>query len=146
VLERLAARIPNLRYIHLVRNGLDMAHSGNPLQPRLWGNHFLNQPPEDTPHYFLRYWVQVHRRILPIGESMGENFLLLNYDRLCENPRAGLGELLAFLGEDPTSLLPRFLPLVKRPETIGRFREYGTQPFEPEDIAFVRSMGFDVGD
>ena len=106
VLDRLSASLPSLRYIHVARNGLDMAHSGNKNQLEFWGNTFLglNAVPID-PRHSLTYWCRVHRRVLDIASDMPGRFLLLNYDEFCEHPDRGMIELIAFLGErlDPTS-------------------------------------------
>ena len=134
----------NMKYIHVARNGLDMAHSRNQNQLRLWGRYFLNEKFDITPYYSLKYWCIVHKRVIQIGESMKDNFLFLNYDQLCVNPEEGIKQLLDFLGEKPDSLMPHLVTLVKRPDSIGRFRLHGTEMFAEEDIAFVKSLMFDV--
>lgn len=144
VLDRLIARLENMKYIHVMRNGLDMAHSKNQNQLRLWGPHFLNERFDITPRFSLTYWCIVHKRILEIGKIMGINFLLLNYDDFCANPENGIEKLLNFLGVDIEFSKPKFLDLVNPPSSIGRFKRYGTDIFMKEDIEFVHSLGFDV--
>jgi hypothetical protein len=145
VLDRLFDRVENMKYIHVTRNGLDMAYSKNQNQLRLWGSHFINGTVDETPHYSLKYWCIIHERVLHIGKSMGENFLFLNYDEFCMNPEIGLKKLFRFLGIDIESLLPKLVALVSPPDSIGRFKKHSTEIFSAKDIAFVKSLGFDVG-
>lgn len=144
VIDRLVNRLTNMKYIHVVRNGLDMAHSKNQHQLRLWGSHFIDEAFEITPYFSLRYWCIVHKRVLHIGRSMNKNFLFLNYDDFCMNPKNGIKQLSEFLGLEVDPLMPQLLPLVKPPSSIGRFKNYGTEIFAEEDVAYVKSLGFDV--
>jgi hypothetical protein len=144
-LERLVARIPGMRYIHVMRCGLDMAHSSNRHQLRRWGEMYVGHAIDTSPRYALEYWVTVHRRILETGASMGSRFLLVNYDRLCTQPADHLPTLVRFAGLEPTvDLLARLLPMIAPPNSIGRHREHGLQVFDPADVDYVRSLGFDV--
>ena len=144
-LERLLARIPAMRYSHVMRCGLDMAHSSNLNQLRRWGARYLGHPIDISPRSALKYWVAVHRRILRTGASMGSRFLLVNYDRLCTQPAEQLPALVRFAGLDPTNdLVERLLPMITPPDSIGRYREHGLNVFDPSDVDYVRSLGFDV--
>ncbi len=144
VLDRLIDRIEHIRYIHVARNGLDMAHSKNQNQLKLWGKHFLGEAFDVTPYYSLKYWCVVHDRVMRIGQSMGENFLFLNFDQLCADPESGITQLLKFIGKEVEPLKTRLMALVEQPDSIGRFTQYGTDIFSQEDVAFVESLGFDV--
>jgi hypothetical protein len=144
VLNRLIDRIGNMKYIHVARNGLDMAHSKNQNQLKLWGRYFLNEEFNITPYYSLKYWCIVHKQVIRMGESLKDNFLFLNYDHLIVNPKKVIKELLDFLGEESKSLTSQLVALVKRPESMERFREHGIEIFAEKDIAFVKSLGFDV--
>lgn len=144
-MHRIALRIPNIRYVHVLRNGLDMAFSANQQQVMRWGEHLLGHPIDGSPRHSLRYWVLVHRRIQANCMRLGNRFLMLNYDRLCTRPDEELPALLRFAGVDPKSdLLARLRPLIKPPESIGRFRQHGLHEFDAADVDYVRSLGFDV--
>ena len=145
VVDRLQQALPEMRYIHVVRNGLDMAHSANQNQLRLWGTHFIGPGSEVSPYYSLKYWHAVHRRVLRLCEPMGARFLLLNYDRFCSDPEDGLRGLLEFLQLwIPVSEFDRLARLVRLPGSVGRFRDHGVDIFDPADVAFVARLGFDV--
>lgn len=150
-MDRLPTLIPNLRYIHVMRNGLDMAFSQNQNQQRLWGPSILGIVPGDTvfPSYSLRYWCVVHRRIIDIGRSMGPGrFLLINYDRFCTEPSFEMESLLRFLKSTHVSILhkTRLISMVQPSATMGRYKAKGLGFFEPEDVEYVKSLGFDTDD
>jgi hypothetical protein len=147
VLERLLKSFPDMKYIHVMRNGLDMAHSSNQNQLKLWGPLFLGPDCVLSPRFSLRYWCEVHRRVLEIGKHMGDRFLLLNYDDLCINPRKRLEELVSFLALNASETEKgRLAGLARPPQSIGRFKQYGTNMFDAVDVAFVKSLGFDTGE
>ena len=144
VLDRLKERLKNMKYIHVARNGLDMAYSKNQNQLKFWGPHFINEEFNITPYYSLKYWRIIHERVLHIGDSMKDNFLFLNYDDFCIKPEKGIKQLFEFLGMEPDSVMSQLVSLVKPPDSIGRFKQHGTEIFAEEDINFVKSLGFDV--
>lgn len=145
-LDRLASGFPGLKYVHVVRNGLDMAHSRNQNQLEFWGPLVLGTShPDLSPRASLNYWCIVHRRVARIGARMPGRFLWLNYDALCAAPRDQLGPLLAFL-EVPADagLIESLAPLVRPPDSVGRFKQHSLDQFDPADVAYVKSLGFDV--
>ncbi|HEX5716199.1 MAG TPA: sulfotransferase [Thermoanaerobaculia bacterium] len=147
VLERLEPLLPGMKYIHVVRNGLDMAYSSNQSQLRLWGPSFLGceEIADASPRLSLKYWHAVHRAALDHRRRLGNRFLLLNYDRLCTDPEESLGTLLHFLEAEPArSTLDRLLASIRPPESVGRFRQHPPSDFDPEDVAFARELGFDT--
>ena len=146
VLPRIKKLMPQMRYIHVVRNGLDMAYGSNQNQPRLWGSRFVDiGVVEVTPRYSLKYWVAVHRRILEAGSEMGDRFLIVNYDLLCQDPSFELPGLIEFVGLKPTEeRLAATRGLIQPPDGIGRFKRFSPDDFDSTDVAFVQSIGFDV--
>jgi hypothetical protein len=146
VLDRLQAAMPDLAYIHVVRNGLDMAFSANQNQLRLWGARVLGVDEVDaTPRNSLAFWCRVHQRVERIGRQMPGRFLWLNYDQLCSSPLDGLRVLLAFLDAVPDAATESaLLARIHAPASIGRFRRHGAELFDPEDVAYVRSLGFET--
>jgi hypothetical protein len=145
-LDRLAAAFPGLTYVHVVRNGLDMAYSGNQNQLRLWATPLFGQIPADSgPRASLEYWCAVQRRALRLGQELEERFLMLNYDAFCQAPAEHLGPLGRVLGItiDP-QLWTGLLSLVRVPESIGRFKSHGLEPFDPADVEYVKELGFDT--
>lgn len=144
-IHRIALRIPNIRYVHVMRNGLDMAFSANQQQVQIWGEHLMGHPVDGSPRHSLRYWVLVHRRIEANCMRFGDRFMMLNYDRLCLQPQDELPRLLEFAGIAPSqATLARLLPMIAPPDSIGRYRGHGLHVFDHADVDYVRSLGFDV--
>lgn len=86
-LEPLAAHFPGLRFVLVVRSGLDMAHSRNRVQLHLWGEHLGVTPSGDEELDQLRYWLAANRRAVELGtELLGARFHLLDYEALCVRP------------------------------------------------------------
>jgi hypothetical protein len=145
VIARLRGLLPGLKYIHVMRNGLDMAYSANQNQLRLWGTHFIGQNIEITPYFSLKFWRLVHERILAVGNGMGEDFFLLNYDRFCTAPLTELIRMLEFLGIPTTPAeQARLIERVTPPLSIGRFKPHGIDVFDSKDVAFAAALGFDI--
>ena len=73
---------------------------------------------------------------------MGEEFLWLDYDDFCSRPEAGIEALGRFLRLDGSDSLDRLPDLIQPPDSIGRFRQFGTRIFDPADVAYVGELGF----
>lgn len=145
ILDRLVDRLENFKYIHVVRNGLDMAYSSNQNQLSLWGKHFLQENFKPTPRYSLRYWRITHQRVLEIGKSMDTNFMLLNYDDFCSDPSSGIEKLCNFIELSPKDIETQIIGLVQPPKSIGRFKNNNIhQQLFAEDIEYANYLGFDV--
>ena len=143
--SRLLMALPGLRYVHVMRHGLDMAYSSNQNQLRLWGSVLLGRECDIGPRDSLKYWCEVHRRLLPLQERFADRFLLLNYDRLIASPDQEMSRIFHFLGVPiMPDLWPELMPLIKPSESAGRYTKQGLGLFDPEDLDFVRSMGFVV--
>lgn len=147
ILNNLCDHFPNIKYIHTVRHGLDMAFSTNQQQLFNWGALFgVPFPVSDAqiPYASFRYWVEVNRSVLEQGRQMGpDKFLWLNFDDFCSNPKTGLKKLIAFLGTSPSGqqvsaalLIPSVQP------STGRFRSHDISSFRKDDLVFLTSMGF----
>lgn len=146
VLDRLARCFPGLRYIHVMRNGLDMAFSDNQNQLEFWGGHYLrsNEFTLDA-RSSLRYWCAAHRKVLETGRSLGSRFLAVNFDRLCIEPERELDRITGFLAVPlPHEQRAAVLGMIRVPPTMGRFRRYGTGMFDAADIDYVRSLGYET--
>lgn len=143
ILGRLAPAVPGMRFVLVSRSGLDMAWSGNHNQAMRWGPTLLARPFEPTPRYLLAFWCAAHRRVLAAAPVIPGRFLHVTLEELCVAPEAGLRRLLAFVGVDEDAA-GDLAPLVQPPESLGRFRAAGLAGFDPDDVAYVASLGFPV--
>jgi hypothetical protein len=144
-LRELKTSIPDLKYVHVMRHGVDMALSVNQNQLKLWGEGLLGREVVIGPGDSLRYWCVTHRRLLAIKKEMPEHLLLLDFDRLCEEPDEGLHKLALFLGvELEGSIKDQLLKKIRSPKSLGRYQKADRTLFAEEDLEFVREMGFVV--
>lgn len=143
ILDRLLKLMPNMKYIHVMRNGLDMAFSSNQNQQFLWGKKFIGDEFKQNPYYSLKYWCLVHKRLLKASKPMGNNFLLLNYDNYCIDPDTEIPKLFDFLNiASKNRNINKFKSLINAPSSIGRYLDHGTDIFDKDDIHFVEQLGF----
>ena len=95
----LAERLPGMRFVHVVRDGRDMALSDNLNQLRLYGECALGRPPGESQLDAAAYWAWANTRAHEYGtELLGERYLLLRLEELCAEPDAGARGLLSFAG------------------------------------------------
>lgn len=146
LLPQLELGFPQMRFVYVVRNGLDMAFSDNQNQLRyLWGDLLLEGGSEPTPRNALKYWVAAHKRMMGFQERLGGRLHFLSFDRLCQDPEGELEALREFAGiQVSKKKISQLAGTVRAPATSGRFRERDLTQFDPADIAYVKAMGFDV--
>lgn len=145
-LPQIAAAFPNLKYVHVIRNGLDMAFSSNQQQLANWGA-LIGRVDVDgvrlSPKMALDFWIAANRRATDIGNVLGPDmFHLLNYDRLCANPDEEIRSLLRFLRLDGLGADPALLKQIVAPVSVGRFKNHPDHGFTPDQLEAVRELGF----
>ena len=143
LLPALIRNFPRMRYIHVVRHGLDMAFSRNQTQLNYWGDAMLGGPGDPGPARALSYWCAAQKRARRLGEMMADRFLWLDYDHLCLDPQDGLGKLCDFLGL-PCPNPEKMLAMIQPPASMGRFRHTDCSMLSSADIAVVAEYGFAV--
>lgn len=147
-LPSLAAAFEGIRYIHVVRHGLDIACSKNQQQPRNWNSLICGQALDtraSLPGQSLDYWIAANRRAIRIGEELlGDRFLLLNYDNLCNAPQEGVTILANFLDIDLSHEELEALSELVAPISTGRWKQHGTAMFSDAQLDAVRNLGFEV--
>ncbi len=146
ILEYLAEYFDDLKYIHTIRHGLDMAYSNNQNQLHNWGNYFgvdiQNLP---LPKASLQYWIRANRKAIATGNHLlKKRFFLLNFDTLCQHPTQEIQSLTNFL-EIPTHHdITTLSKIVKIPNSLGRHKKHDLSIFEEEELEAVRKFGFKI--
>lgn len=145
-LPQLIRQIPNLKYIHVVRNGLDMAFSKNVNQLNVWKEFFDLEfnVTEPLPAQLLDYWIAANKRAVKIGKSqLKQNFYCLNYDMLVTEPGQELSRLTHFIGgklSDPSvdSIISQI-----NPTTIGRHSTENPAIFSASQLQAIKEFGYE---
>lgn len=139
-LPHLDREMPNMRYIHIVRDGLDMAFSHNNWQMRHWGHLYGCQadPDKPWPAQQLRFWTKANRAAIDYGrDNMAGRFLVIHYEDFCSHPDAHWARMLRFLDLPDTRPLPNG---VVQPSSIGRSEDRDLSVFSQSDLHAARAV------
>lgn len=149
-LSQIASTFKGARYIHVMRNGLDMAFSKNQQQARNWGSCFGILPTDDdeiSPSFSLDFWIEANRRAIQIGNRlMRDRFHIVKYEDLCLNPDNAIDRLADFLGVKLSPAdIASMAQIPRSPTTIERYRNFDIAQFSQAQIGAVRQLGFNAG-
>ena len=150
-LDYLADFFSNMKYIHTIRHGLDMAFSDNQQQLYNWGPIFgleLPQTKSDEPAASLKFWIKSNRRVIESGQKLGDqNFLVVNFDRLCLSPESEIQKIVSFLDIEPNpEKLEALIRIPQKPKSLGRYRAHNISQFDPADLNELERLGFSTTD
>jgi len=117
---------PHVKFVHLLRDGRDMALSSNQNQLRKHGAavlEFRERLFHSTRERSILLWQKINIFAADFGEShMGENYLRIRFEDLCGAPGETVRRILAFLGS-PIDAEAIARAEVVPPKTLGRWRE-----------------------
>ena len=158
MLPVLHRRFPAMRYIHLLRHGVDMAFSTNKNQVRSWGHlfdihghrwrvPFVEWSTEPTPAEALQYWIAATRRVLALGrEVLSGRFLLLRFEALCARPLEAIQQLVNFVGlEISPDKLVSLAKIPQQPLSAGRHAREDLSQFSRVALEQVCVLGYTIG-
>jgi hypothetical protein len=138
-----------VKYIHVIRHGLDMAYSGNQEQLHNWGSFFdvkIPTSPESLPKAALTYWIRANEQAIALGERyLGERFLVVNFDDLCTSPTREVEKLIEFIEFDASTIsMNEISSIPKQPASIGRYKQHNLGIFNNIELDTVQKLGFDI--
>lgn len=138
LIDRFLEWYPDLKYIHITRNGLDMAFNKNQNQLGNWGPVFLSRDVEQTPRDSLAYWCAVHRRMAQLTEQYPTRIFHLDYDKLITNPRPELAAMFEFLGAGlDDAALDAFAEQIFVPKSVTNRKPHDLSLFDAKDLDYV---------
>jgi hypothetical protein len=124
VLPFLDGIYPGLRFVHVLRDGRDMAYSRNQNQLRKHGREILRETddPTEGPEASATIWSRANLAVAGYGESvLRDRYHRIRFEDLCDRPVEVIAGLLDFVGSDGTRA-GEFADVVRPPTTIGRWR------------------------
>jgi hypothetical protein len=127
--------LPALRFLHLVRDGRDMALSTNQNQLRKHGTAAPIPPDLPPPARSIALWSWINLRAARYGEErLGDRYLRIKFEDLCARPVEIAGDILRFfdVAGDPGLALDA----VVEPNSLGRW-----QRESPATIAELEEHG-----
>ncbi len=139
---------PEMKFIHVVRDGRDMALSDNTNLLCKYGAFLLDDPDceRDRVATQLKLWTLGNQIARSNGRTyLGSNYFLLNYERLCRRPRETLVRLFDFLGlEASGQLVESAGQLVSPSRNIGRWKASDLKLLHEPDEE-TRELLYDFG-
>ncbi len=136
----------DLRYIHIVRHGLDMAYSQNQNQLIRWGPRFGFQYADSdniSPLTAFEFWQTMNQRAISLARNLPEErFLLVYYEDLCNSPETGVKKITDFLGLSLSSKLMQSIIELPSPVSIGRYQNHDLSWVGEKQKQALESLGF----
>lgn len=126
LLPFLHAQFPAMKFIHILRDGRDMAFSKNQNQLRLHGRALLTWrekwfSPQAVQSILT--WERVNLRGAQYAEKhLGENYITATFEDLCLKPEETTARLLRFLESPEVDAAELSRGEVAAPTSIGRWR------------------------
>ena len=127
LLPFLRRHLPDMKFIHVLRDGRDMVLSANQNQLRKHGRAVLTWRERwfrSAPERAMLLWDRVNLRAAEFGEAeLGPSYLRVRFEDLCANPVETTGRIMNFLGAlvDP-EIISR--AEISPPATLQRWRNY----------------------
>jgi len=92
---------PNLKYIHILRNGLDMAFSNNKQQLKNWGWKYQivlngNETINELAVKQLDYWIESTKDVIAKSKGFENRFLMVKHSEFCQSPKQEIDRILKF--------------------------------------------------
>ena len=119
------AHFPELKFLHVIRDGRDMAYSANQNQLQKHGQTLLrwHERWRSLPEQSLILWARINQMTAEYGEShMRANYLRLRFEDLCSEPHSTIRQIFVFFnlsGDVEKIAAEEVIP----PNSLGRWRE-----------------------
>jgi SAM-dependent methyltransferase len=122
LLPFLAERFPDMRFVHVIRDGRDIAFAKNQNQVSHYGEAALGRPGDAAdPVRRIEYWAWANERAGDDSATLlGERALCVRLEDLCADPEAETSRILRFLDAEDVDPLP--VDVIEPPPTLGRGR------------------------
>ncbi len=139
------------RYVHVIRNGLDMAYSSNQWQLRTWGWLYGVSaiPPisEGSPATSLEYWIRANKAAIENRRKMSRGPVPAGQLRRTVRPSRARGGPPCHVRRDPTCrqrTSPGWRTSRSGAGSSGRWRRHGPSAFSQQQLEEVAALGFAV--
>ncbi|MBF7156037.1 sulfotransferase [Bacillus albus] len=135
-----------IKYIHVIRHGLDMVYSTNQNQFFKWGDLYNLDLSLNQERLRLQYWYQSNKKAITLGEKFfKKNFFIINFDNLCADPQKEMNNLINFLNLNKSNLkIQQLINLIHSPQTLNRYKNFDLNVFTETDFNLVKEFGFKI--
>ena len=132
ILPFLHSQFPQLKCLHLIRDGRDMAFSKNQGQLRFLGSIVLSAEEQGwhKPLQSIALWNRLNLMSAEYGEQhMGEQYLRIRFEDLCTQPLETIEQIFDFFGLQGN--IPQIAQEeVTPPQSLGRWRNQEAKTIE----------------
>lgn len=143
IIPFLASLYPEMKFIHVVRDGRDMAISQNHNLLTKHGDFLLHthHTQQNELELQIKLWCLGNRTAMQDGlNTLGNNYLLIKYESLCQRPDQSLNTLFNHLNIKPE---PRVISKAKamlETKNIGRWKAYNLPQLNQPDMDFRAAL------
>lgn len=134
LLPFLLKKYKTIKYIHIMRNGLDNAFSKNQNQLKFWTN--LKYTPSNS----LKYWVQTQKKIIHLQKQYPNNIFIIKFEDFVKYPDKYIPILSKFINKKLNS--QKIKSMIKIPNTINQYKNYNLKYFNKEDLEFLKQLNY----
>jgi hypothetical protein len=123
LLPFLNRHFPDFKFLHLIRDGRDMAFSKNQGQLAYLGSKYLGESCDKTnPVQSAKLWAKANLAVKRYGEThLGDRYLQLRFEALCNAPAATAEKIFAFIGVEADTIAAA--REIAAPRSVGRWQE-----------------------
>lgn len=146
----LLTKFKHLKYIHVIRHGLDMAFSNNTQQLKNWGwkyNININglETKQDLAVKQLEFWIKSTKEMIEVSKKFKNRILFLDYTYLCKDPSFMVNKLVEFMEISvSTNIIESLLSIPKNIGIHNKFQEYDISFFPSNQISEVKKLGYQI--
>lgn len=143
-LPLLKKRFPNLRYVHVLRHPFDAVFGSNKRQLHNW-KHLFNIHDTDEYKAMLNFHQTANQRAIEEGKQLGERFMLLKFEDLCEQPKHWTKRLIDFAGvQIDSGEIEKLSRIPNKKQIKSREHESLTNEFALEIKKVAQQFGYTV--
>lgn len=139
---------PDMKFIHVIRDGRDMAYSQNYRQPKELFDIFFDVKwfPEFCYEAAVMFWVKTNIMAKKIGlQTLGDNYLCIKLEDLCSNTKETISRMMDFVNFKSTNI-EDLISCVETPVSIGRWKRDPVWINKLHNLAYIglKEFGYDV--
>lgn len=149
LLPFLNEQLPEMRFIHLIRDGRDMAFSENRYDVQRHGPAILRDRLTNAPQEVkaAAVWARTNTTAFEFASRfMSLRYLLVTYETLCREPIKTVERILSFIGGEAVDAAETASQLIHPQPTLGRWRshldETSVRLIEPEIEEALNKFGY----
>lgn len=123
ILPLIHAVFPAVRYIHVVRDGRDMAVSGNQNQRNKHYSAMFSEDENDPVLDSIALWCRVNEGASAWGKHyLGNHYYCVRFEDFCFKPQETVTSLCQWLGAEKVDVLS-LCNKIQAPTSLGRYRQ-----------------------